>query len=191
MRKDETIKKHLEVLKILKEVVKYNPKLSMSKFMKDHKLSNNAAHALTKGKIIINTGGKGYGKNYIWNTIEPNIKMAEEWLNRMQENANKSRERKTSCFTDKDFDDLLTVEEKIISLRKKGFTYSEIVDELNVKHWKVHRVCTEKVKENDLMTAKNLIKSQLPDSKIPNIPEASQLKQKSIVILWGLINIKF
>ena len=196
MRKEETVKKHLDALRILKEVVKYNPKISMTEFMKDHNLSKNAAHALTTGKIIINTGGRGKGRHYVWNTINPNRMMAEEWLIRMQQNANKARDKKSICFTDKDFDDLITVEEKIIELRKKGLSYRQIADELNVKNWKVHKVCTEQVQKNDLITKSNKIKPtsrkkiKTKEVRTREYPIVDS-KQKSIVILWGLINIKF
>ena len=60
-------------LKELKVALNYNPKISITKLCKEHKISTNVAQVLLESKLITNDKG-----SKTWNTIEPNIAMASE-----------------------------------------------------------------------------------------------------------------
>lgn len=83
METTKTAEKYLKALIDLKLAVKYNNKISILQFCKDYGLSKNTAWQITKGGIILNKGKRGRGADYQWCTIPPNIKMAQELLNRV------------------------------------------------------------------------------------------------------------
>ena len=198
--REQTIKKHLEVLKELKLALKYQPKINMSGFMKDKKVSKNGAVALIHGKVVENKGGKGATRYYVWNTIEPNLKMAEEWINRMQENSNKSRDknvRSKKLLKQKRYDN-------IIRLRRLGKTYGEIEKEVGFCQATISKVCNSVIKDNDSISYKNISNKQIGNKNaekihIPNYENTPRInnkmelskKQNVVSILWGLITIKY
>ena len=194
MNREQTVKKHLEVLKELKVALKYQPKINMSGFMKEKKVSKNGAVALIHGKVVENKGGKGATRYYVWNTIEPNLKMAEEWIKRMQENSNKLRNKKVKIETQKRYDN-------IIRLRRLGKTYVEISEELGFSKATISKVCNSAIKDNDSITYKNISRNQIGNKNAEkiSIPHknkkqrdvVSVKKQNVISIFWGLITIKY
>lgn len=74
----KTEEKYFEALKELHTVLSYTDKVSISGFAKEKGLSTNMPVVLKHGKIIKNLGGRGVNARYKWNTIAPNIKMAQK-----------------------------------------------------------------------------------------------------------------
>ena len=76
----ETKEKHLKALQDLKTILSVTDKISLSGFCRDRGLSKNVPQILTKNKLILNKGGMAKTASFHWNTIEPNLKMAEKVL---------------------------------------------------------------------------------------------------------------
>lgn len=73
--KEETEKNYFEFLKELKVALNYNPKLSLTKLCRKHKISNTVTTVIIKENLVRIENNKKY-----WNTIEPNIAMAKELI---------------------------------------------------------------------------------------------------------------
>ena len=67
----------LEGLKIFHRHLKYSDKFNVKKLIDDGVLSGDEIRIMREAKIFRNTGSRGRGARYEWNTIPPNLKMAE------------------------------------------------------------------------------------------------------------------
>ena len=112
---NKTKEKYLKALIDLKLAMSYNPKINITGFCKDYGLNTNTAWQLTNGGIVLNRGKQGRGVEYVWNTIIPNIKMAEELINRVNKvsgdamKKTRGGERPNSGGKTKEYENLLLV----------------------------------------------------------------------------------
>jgi len=93
--KAETVKKYLTALRELcynLEVRKQN-KIALLIFVKDKGLSSNAAHKLVHLGFVRNLGCKGSGRFYVWNTTQPNEKMAAQLITSCNNVAKRSMQK--------------------------------------------------------------------------------------------------
>jgi hypothetical protein len=82
-KREETEKKYLQALLSLKNVLEYTDKISLREFARKNSVNTKFANVLVNGGILKHNGLRGSGAKYSWNTIDPNIKMAQEVLNRI------------------------------------------------------------------------------------------------------------
>lgn len=75
---DLTSEKYLNILKELREILKFTDKLSLRSYLESKGSGSRCQAEIMKGGIVKNIGGKAKTARYVWNTIEPNIKMAKE-----------------------------------------------------------------------------------------------------------------
>ncbi len=94
MEQNETTLKCLNALVELKDLLKYTEKIPLRKFFADKKLNQRIGTVLVNGGIIKNLGSRGLSAKYVWNTIEPNYKMAEEVIKRANEAVNDYKREK-------------------------------------------------------------------------------------------------
>ena len=99
---EETVKKYFDALKKLKTILEYQPKMGLQPYCNKEGLSKNASVEIINGGLVKNTGTRGKGVNYIWNTIDPNLKMAEELVKRCNkvgvDSMKKTRKNKTTVY---------------------------------------------------------------------------------------------
>ena len=85
-------------LKEIKTAVKYNPKVSVSKILKEFGMMTVYLAALQSSGILINNGGLRRSAIWEWKSIDPNISMVRELVddaNRLErENTQRVRDRK-------------------------------------------------------------------------------------------------
>jgi len=94
----ETKEKYLKALQDLKTILSVTDKISLSGFCRDRGLSKNVPQILTKNKLILNKGGMAKTARYHWNTIDPNLKMAEKVIqesNKISFTSNRKSRQKT------------------------------------------------------------------------------------------------
>lgn len=80
--KEETIEKYFKALTELKMILEYQPKIGLQPFCVKKGLNKNASVHIMNGGLVKNIGSRGKGAEYVWNTINPNLKMAKELLKR-------------------------------------------------------------------------------------------------------------
>jgi len=135
MKHEETRLKYLKALKDLQTVLKYQPKISLSGFIKDRSLGKTIQQVLIDENLVKNIGGKGRGTEYKWNTIDPNLKMVDEILVRIQQKKNRVAHSKNRKIK-KELTPEVIKEIKI--LRSKGLIYKEIAKKVGVKDYQVN-----------------------------------------------------
>jgi hypothetical protein len=79
---DKTVQKYFLALRELRAILKHGGNVALLKFCEEKGLSKNANTQLVQGGILKNIGGRGLSANWKWNTIEPNMMMAKETLDR-------------------------------------------------------------------------------------------------------------
>ncbi len=99
--KEKTVQKYFEALKDLHKVLLYTDKIQVGRWAKEHKITSSTASFLQKGGIIKKKNKNGV--TWEWSTIPPNMKMAEELVNRINEKISSyiSPASKTVKTTDK------------------------------------------------------------------------------------------
>jgi len=78
--KQEQVQKVFEMLKTLNVLLSYDGNISLNDFLTKQGVSHTYARIMKEKKIIKESnriGGRGKQKTYEWNTIPPNIKMAD------------------------------------------------------------------------------------------------------------------
>lgn len=75
--------KYLDALKDLHNILQYTNKISLSNFVRKHKISQHTPFVLKSGGVLRATG-KWKGASYFWNTIEPNEYMANELIKKIK-----------------------------------------------------------------------------------------------------------
>jgi len=93
MTHQETKEKYFTALKDMHLILEHTDNISITSFIKKYNLSKSSGVSLTRGGIIKNIGTRGKGAKYKWNTIKPNMHMAEEWLKRTNETGNKAMQK--------------------------------------------------------------------------------------------------
>ncbi|WNH10088.1 hypothetical protein [Thalassobellus suaedae] len=98
MKTNETVLAYLDALKELKTILEETEKVPLRKFFESKKLNQRTGTIMVNGGLIKNLGSRGISARYVWNTIEPNYKMAEELIKRANEAVNdyKKNKRKDS-----------------------------------------------------------------------------------------------
>lgn len=94
MEKNETALKLLKCLKELKGILMYTEKISLRDFFKQNKMNQRIGTILVNGGIVKNLGSRGRSAKFVWNSIEPNYKMAEEVLKRANNSVNEYKKEK-------------------------------------------------------------------------------------------------
>jgi hypothetical protein len=78
--KEEQVQKVFEMLKTLNVLLSYDGNISLNDFLTKQGVSHTYARIMKEKKIIKETkriGGRANQKTFKWNTIPPNIKMAD------------------------------------------------------------------------------------------------------------------
>ena len=123
--RQSTVTKYLSALKQIRfNIVELgNNKMSLSGMCRDLNLSKSAATEIVKGGLLKNTGSKGKGVHYVWNTILPNEKMARELINRVNSRGYQGMIKTRS----KQIDDtvIISKNEPILTISEKDLTLSE------------------------------------------------------------------
>jgi len=79
-KKEEQVQKVFEMLKTLNVLLTYDGNISLNDFLTKQRISHTYARIMKEKKIIKESkriGGRANQKTFEWNTIPPNIKMAE------------------------------------------------------------------------------------------------------------------
>jgi len=176
-------------------VIKYG------EFCKEYSISNSIfpileSHKVLKSeKVKISTRGK-YAKQYVWNTIQPNIQMARKLMHEIQKYHKEANVRyKEKNETKKQEEFLSSFTESKIQQEEKIVNYDYVNSD--VYHDEDELVLSIKSNENNTFTTSTLDPSNttsLNDST--TIKDNSSLKienknVKKISILWGLILIQW
>lgn len=123
--RQSTVSKYLLALKQIRfNIVELgNNKINLSGICREFNLSKSAATEMVRGGLIKNTGTKGRGVNYVWNTILPNEKMARELVNRVNYRGNEGMIKTRSKL----ISDTVTInkDEPILTNQKNNLTLSE------------------------------------------------------------------
>jgi hypothetical protein len=93
----KTEKKYLESLRDLKARLDKKESITMTNFIVNNHLNNQVSVVLIKKGIVKNLGGNR-NPNYIWNTIDPNIRMVRAILNEMN---NYERDKRSTILKKK------------------------------------------------------------------------------------------
>ena len=96
MRKREELNlAYLEALKEMKCILDNTDKMSIDKLIQKYKLSNELSKVVVKEKLILRTGDNPKRFRYNWNTIQPNLKMANKCREKCNESCRKQKIEKS------------------------------------------------------------------------------------------------
>jgi len=175
MKKEETVMKYLDALKELKVVLKHTDRLSFLKYAVDNNLSKNFPNVMIKNKLILNKGGKANTARYHWNTIPPNVKMAERVLdecNNIGVSAMRTTRENSKNINAKSW----SSDDKLFAIEnRRKLKPEKIAKKLNRSKSSV--VAFYYREDNKLKSKNEVIIKEIHTSK------------KVISILWGLIKI--
>jgi hypothetical protein len=221
--------KYLEALKDLKNKCDNGGNFILTHFIKDRHLASGFATVVQSKKIIINKGTKN-NPQWIWNSIDPNIKMVEAIKKEAYVKRQKSQ---TTIDEDDNIINGLKKLKKLCDTNGGNFVYRDFVKKHKISNNDSIAIKSKKIiinkgtrfsptyVWNTTLSFENILKiirqnqktiiirNENTDSNIK--PEkntrggkrvgsgrktlAEEIKrlpkQRSIVILWGLINIKF
>lgn len=122
--KDERVKKYYDALLKIHEILSYTSNVSVSSIGRKLSVSNHSIAVLLEGGILKKEGSHKRQKLF-WNTIEPNLKMAETWVEKTRKKeaqANKESYLKKQKTTDKSksISSLLEIKEQKEIIKYEG-----------------------------------------------------------------------
>jgi len=206
----KTEQKYLDMLFDIEQRCKNNELFTIREISSKYKVQRGFSKVMMKNGIMKDVGYPNNPK-YIWTSIRPNIKMIRAILKEIRSNKKSYMEIKNnkSSYASKLSE---TTIENIIYLRDvKKKTFSEISKEVKysnvhtaniyyaAKGSEIHLKRMGHMSKKAVMQYRKKIKVSYRDKPIETVrvkprmhPQVVQeKKQRSIVILWGLINIKF
>ena len=208
--------KYLKVLNEIHSRCQQGGEFKMRDILAQHRVDSNLSRVLLREKLVINVGGNKF-PYYQWKTIRPNIYMVKELIQKKKD-LEFSKDNVKRKITRKNQPTTLT-KEVVLSIVKmkdvKHYSFEQIAEKIKFSSSYVARIYKayhgssehlNKLGQNVeciVNEAKQELNSTIvvPPRMFPNKVQENKPTmehrviekptQKSINILWGLINIKF